>query len=382
MDKRLHNISARLSEYSVGKFDKRLAISKRLDDVDAVANGINMLGEELKSVTISRNYFNNIFNSVSDMVFILNTSGVIEDVNKTAEDKLKYKRGTLIGKTINDLHHGKLSFFKKMAGTLKKSGIGIINECNFITAEEEIIPVRNNISHFKDDHKRKLILFTATDIRFQVKMEKLIIRAIIDTQENERQRLAKDLHDSLIQQLSAIKFYISSTADIIKNSQQKRILLKSNEALAETITDMRNICFNLMPKTLEEFGLVKAVREFCNHFLNHKKADFVIRINRNLPSFSPELKIDLYRIIQEFISNAIKHGNATRIIISFKYYKKILKILLADNGKGFNTTGPEKGLGLQNMQSRIKSHNGEISMVSDAGIGTSFKINIPLNVLP
>lgn len=357
MDKRLKEINLRLSEYSLGKFDKRLKISPRLDDVDAIISGINMLGEELKAITISRNYFTNIFNSVSDMVFILNTKGVIEEANKSAEEQLKYEPGCLIGKTINDLHKGNLSYFRNITKQLKENNSLITNESIIYTKEGEIIPVRINVSYFKDELKNQFILLTASDITFQIKTENLIIRAIIDTQETERQRLAKDFHDSIIQQLSAIKFYISTTTDLTKNQKLKTILLKSNEALAEVITDMRNICFNLMPKTLEEFGLVKAVKEFCSHSIYHKKTNFFIEQNSRLPEFSPEVKIDLYRVIQEFITNAIKHGKANKISISFSYNKKILKVILVDNGKGFDSKQPGKGMGLQNVQSRVKSHN-------------------------
>lgn len=380
MDKRLKEINLRLSEYSLGKFDKRLKLSPRLDDIDAIISGINMLGEELKAITTSRNYFTNIFNSVSDMVFILNTKGVIEDANKPAEEQLKYEPGSLKGKTIHNLHKGNLSSFKNITRQLKNENSLISIDSILHTKEGEIIPVRMNASYFKDELKKQLILLTATDITFQMKTENLIIRAIIDTQEKERRRLAKDLHDSLTQQLSAIKFYVSATADLTRNQKQKTILLKSNEALTEVIADMRNICFNLMPKTLEEFGLLKAVQEFCNHFLYNKKANFIIEQNTDLPEFSPELKTDLYRIIQEFINNAIKHGKANKISISFSYRKKILEVILIDNGKGFDCNQPGKGMGLQNVQSRVKSHSGTLNMVSNIGKGTFYTITIPINV--
>ena len=79
MDNRLKEINLRLSEYSIGNFDRNLKISPMLDEVDAISSGINMLGEELKAITISRNYFNSIFNSVSDMVLILKPKGIIID---------------------------------------------------------------------------------------------------------------------------------------------------------------------------------------------------------------------------------------------------------------------------------------------------------------
>ena len=223
-----------------------------------------------------------------------------------------------------------------------------------------------------------MILLTAADISFRIKTENVIIRAIIDTQEKERRRLAKDLHDSLSQQLSAIKFYISSTAELVANPEQKANLMKSNEALTEVMADMRNICFNLMPKTLEEFGLVKAVKEFCNQFL-YKKAQLLLKENNTLPELPYALKIDLYRVIQEFISNAINHGRADIINITFDYRKQILKTVLTDNGKGFDISLSAMGMGLKNVSSRIKSHNGSLVLKSVVGKGTTYKITIPLN---
>jgi len=99
-----------------------------------------------------------------------------------------------------------------------------------------------------------------------------------------------------------------------------------------------------------------------------------------LPELSPELAIDLYRIIQEFITNAIKHGKANKVGIVFSYDKKVLKVLLSDNGKGFYIRKAGTGMGLQNVQSRVKSHNGILALQSHIGKGTTYDISIPLNM--
>lgn len=378
MDKRLNEISFQLSEYSLGKFEKRLAMSPRRDEIDAIISCINMLGEELEAITISRNYFTNIFHSVSDMIFILNQKGEIKDANKSAEEKLKYKPGSLIGKRIYDLLKGNLSYFINIKKQLKENDPLFINESIIRAKTGAVIPVRISASYFKGE-KNQFIIFTASDITYQIKTENLIIRAIIDTQEAERQRLAKDFHDSILQQLSGIKFSISSTVILEKNQKKKSILLQSNEALTDVIVEMRNICFNLMPNTLKEFGLVKAVKEFSNHILHHKKINLIIVQNSTLPELSHEVKIDIYRVIQEFISNAIKHGDAKKIMVTFSGNKKILKILLVDNGKGFNSKQSGSGMGLQNVESRVKSHSGSLKIASNIGKGTSYTIAIPIN---
>jgi len=378
MDKRLKEINSRLSEYSIGNFDNNIKISPRLDEVDAISSGINMLGEELKSITISRDYFNNIFNSVSDMVFILNLKGIITDANKSAKEQMRYEHDSLIGEKINELIHDPPSFFSNMVSQLKKNGPFTKSQSMIYSKKREAIPVKIGVSYLTNEKKDGSILLTASDITFQINTENLIIRAIIDTQEKERQRLSKDFHDSLIQQLSAIKFYISSTSYLTRSQKLKTILNNSNEALSDVIIEMRNICFNLMPKTLHEFGLVKAVREFCNHSIYHRKTNFIIEQSNKLPDLSSEIKIDLYRVIQEFINNAIKHGEASEIRISFYFNKNNLKLKLVDNGRGFDNKQMAEGMGLQNVKSRIKSHNGTLDIVSNIGKGTCYKIGIPI----
>src|SRR5580765_5421954 len=103
MDSRFKKINKLLSEYSLGNFNKKLGMSSRMDEVDAFISGVNMLGEELKDKTISRNYFNNIFNSVSDMVFVLNRRGKIENINHAVTNHLQYSLDFLKGKPINYL---------------------------------------------------------------------------------------------------------------------------------------------------------------------------------------------------------------------------------------------------------------------------------------
>ena len=378
MDKRLDEINFRLSEYSRGKFDGELVISDKLDEVDAIMNGINMLGEDLKAITISRDYFNNIFHAVSDMVFIISAAGVIRDVNKSAEIQLQFDRGTLTGKSLSVLMNGSLSYFRTITKQLKKCNEPISNDSLLFTKNGHAIHARINATNFRDENKRQMILLTASDISFRVKTENLIIRAIIDTQEKERQRLAQDLHDGLSQQLSGIKFYVSSTAEITKNKMQKAILQKSSKAMGNVIADMRNICFNLMPGTLADFGLIKAVKEFCNYSPYNKKVNFIIKHNSGLPEFSSELKIDLYRVIQEFITNAINHGKASKIIIALRCSRQVLGLRLVDNGAGFNVANSGKGMGLQNARSRVKSHNGKITITSIINKGTRYLITIPV----
>jgi PAS domain S-box-containing protein len=382
LDERFIKINKLLASYSMGNFDKRLPLSPRLDEVDAFIAGVNMLGEELKTTTISRNYFNNIFNSVSDMVFVVNEKGLIQNTNNAVMTQLGNSLESLLQKPFDSL----LAFrnealFPETVKSLKRSSSGIQKEISLKGYNKKILPALVSVTHLISEQKRKAgFLITAKDITLQKQTESVIIRTITDTQEKERQRFAKDIHDSLGQQISAIKFYIGTSVNIVTDEKQKQILLKSNEALVRVLADMRNICFNLMPKTLETFGLVEGIKELCNQTAVPKKLSFRLHGSNEFPRLEKSLEIALFRITQEFISNAIKHGKASKVDIFFSHDSTQARITLRENGIGFEISKLRSGgMGLKNIQSRVKAHNGSVLILSKPGKGTKYELTLPLN---
>ena len=380
MDNRFIKINKLLSEYSLGNFDKKLGMSSRMDEVDAFISGVNMLGEELKEKTISRDYFNNIFNSVSDMVFVLDMQGKIENINSSVTQNLQYGLEFLEGKTIGHLlDKSQPGWFDAVLKDIQASR-KISYETVFKTRDRNSIPVLISASFLIGGKKLKgKVLVTAKDISIQKKTQNIVLKAIIETEEKERMRLAKDIHDSVGQHLSAIKFYIGTSADAVEDPKQKSILLKANAALVDVQADMRNICFNIMPKSLEIFGLIKAVEELCSkdQLLNQMK--IIIKESDEFPRLPLQQEFALFRIIQEFINNALKHSKANSLKIEFKYKKKLVLISLADNGIGFDPAKiRNRGMGLNNVRSRIRPYNGEVDIISQPGKGTRYEISVPI----
>jgi len=380
MDNRFGRIRRVLMDYSLGNFDKKLTMSSRMDEVDAFMSGVNMLGEELKDKTISRDYFNNIFNSVSDMVFVLDKQGKIKNINHSVTNHLQYSLDFLKGKPIDYLLD-KLQpdWFSKILKDLKTSR-KISYETVFKTKDKNSYPVLISASFLiGGKNLKEKILVTAKDISDQKKTQNIVLKAIIEAEEKERMRLAKDIHDSVGQHLSAIKFYIGTSADAVEDPKQKSILLKANAALVDVQADMRNICFNIMPKSLEVFGLIKAVEELCSkdQLLNQMK--IVIKESDGFPRLPLQQEFALFRIIQEFISNALKHSRADSLWIEFRCKKKFVLISLVDNGIGFDLTKIRNhGMGLNNVRSRIRPYNGEVDIISQPGKGTRYEILIPM----
>lgn len=380
MNKRLRHINRLLSEYALGRFENTLPISSRLDEIDAICTGINMLAEELKATTISRNYFTNIFNAVSDMVFVVNRTGRILEMNRAAVQRLSpagiagTPRRTLpacLGQTA--------AWYRMLRGRLAETGTLTMDNLELSLPKGRHLPVDISASTFPGNHGQELYLFTAADTSYRVQTENLVLRAIIDTQERERRRLAQDLHDSVTQQLSGIKFAVSSLLAGTKDRKQQQVLQQSGTGLARLIAELRSVCFNLMPRTLEEFGLVQAIREFHTQALFNRKMDLVIHETAPLPVLDPELAVDLYRIVQEFMANAFRHGNATKVGIHFESQTGQLRIRLQDNGCGFDKGQHAEGMGLQNVRSRLRSHGAALKITTGPGKGVRFEMKVPLN---
>ena len=382
MDKRLYKINALLREYSNGNFEKHLKVSSCMDEIDACISSINMLGEELKEATISRNYFNNIFNSVTDMVFVLDKAGIIKDINLSVLDHLKYNKEEVINKSIDDFCASTENALFKFIIKQLRAEHKLSNQITYLKSSSDVkVSVYLNASWLNyHGYAKNGILLLAKDITEQLQTESALLRAIIDTEEKERQRLARDIHDSLGQQLSAIKFYISACAETARNKSQRLKLEKCNEQMVDVLADMREICFNLIPKTLREFGLIKAVKELCQQVARDNKIDFKILNEESMTDLPTNISIDIFRIIQEFINNAQKHGKASKIIMKFLKNENAITINLKENGIGFIENHiSSKSMGLQNVRSRVKSHNGEIKIKSFLGKGTQYFFSFPLN---
>ncbi len=228
-----------------------------------------------------------------------------------------------------------------------------------------------------------LVYFIFSIIRQQRKNQRLSktkILAEIKTLENERKRIASDLHDEIGPLLSTVKFQIAHLDAIDKHEQE--LIAKSGEHIDMIIKRMREIANDLLPNILERRGLVLAIEDFINRTNGQKNLNitFVHQIANRIPK---DIELNIYRIIQEIIHNTIKHAQANVLKISVQTDQEILRLLTADDGKGFNfeeIVRQKKGLGLLNLQSRTEIMKGEFKVLS-ASAGTSYIFEIPIGKL-
>lgn len=363
--------------YANGELHRRLEISDNRDDRDTIIAGINMLGEELEKTTISRDYFMNIYNSVSEILIFMDTEGQISDLNKATEKILGKSINELRGQSIRTIiSEQSISSAVKIRESLDKGEHFGSFELYLKVSHNSEIPVACSLSKVIDRlNKHKGYLFIANDITEQKNKEINELRITISAQEIERKRLAYDLHDSLGQELNAIKMYINALAVMDSKSEEYLSAFEICKSILDnSLETIQNITFDLMPKALENGGLLQAVDGLI------KKLPTASTIEYNFPNIEIHLKkecqINIYRIIQEFINNSLKHSQFSKLELNISQKENSIFIFIKDNGKGFDMESTTKGNGIFNIKTRLHALNSSYKFESKFGKGTKLEFTI------
>jgi signal transduction histidine kinase len=201
--------------------------------------------------------------------------------------------------------------------------------------------------------------------------------AIINAQEEERKRVAKDLHDGVGQQISAISLNFQALAKRIDeiSTNLNHDITKIKNMIQEAGTDIRAVSHQMMPRALTEFGLVDALDDMIDKSFSNSSIECHFE-HRNMEERLPHnIEIGLYRIAQELLNNIIKHSNANIAHVQLVRDKTHCTLTVHDNGKGIPSTKPE-GIGILNMNSRINALKGEFNLESELGSGTTATVKV------
>ena len=204
--------------------------------------------------------------------------------------------------------------------------------------------------------------------RQRVLNQKKLLDAIYSTQENERNRIAEDLHDSVGANLSAMKLSLDAIREDAPDKETSDMAADSMHMLDGIITDLRNIIRNQTSQYLLANGFVSELMRFKNYFAAHNKIKMELSITEPLPDLNNNFGINLFRIIQELVNNSVKHSRCNEIHIGISYLGAFLKLEYKDNGTGFDVQSvKEKGMGLANIDARTKLFNGKYFLNSVPG---------------
>ena len=215
--------------------------------------------------------------------------------------------------------------------------------------------------------------------------EKRLLNAVISTEEDQRRRFAKDLHDGLGPILSSVKMSLSAlnTQNIAQNNQE--ILQNTIFSVNEAITSLKEISNNLSPHILENFGLVKAINSFVSKIEQTGKISIIFTSDLAENRFESNTEVIIYRSLCELVNNTLKHAQASRIDIDLNLKNNQLVLVYIDNGVGFDndkSVRPEhQGMGLHNLKSRIESLNGHFEIKKQLPKGIIAELVAPLKNL-
>lgn len=227
-------------------------------------------------------------------------------------------------------------------------------------------------------HKQTLQQQRINDLETQQQLT--ATEAVLKGEEQERTRLAKDLHDGLGGMLSGIKYSFNTMkGNLILTPDNTQAFERSMDMLDSSIKEMRRVAHNMMPEALVKYGLDTALKDFCND-INQSGAVKVIyqSVGMEGAAIGQTASITLYRIVQELVNNILKHASATQAVVQLNKLNGQITITVEDDGKGFDTSilQQRKGMGWSNILSRVEFMKGVMDVQSESGKGTSVHIEI------
>ncbi|MFT4695669.1 MAG: PAS domain S-box-containing protein [Urechidicola sp.] len=376
-------LSNLLIEYAAGNYTVKGKLSEKQDEVDMIIQGINMLGEELMATNVSKDYFLSIYNAVTDLIIILDNNQNISDINSSVCSLFNIELNEVIGKSIYHIIGDKKSTFSKFE-RIKDSSINSYTfEAEIDYNNIKIIGLLTSSKIIDRVNNKQGFLIKIKDITQAKKTEQRIIQTIIRTEQNEQKRMADDLHDSLAQEVAMAKLMVTNLEVYGEKNDQNfnKLIQTSKHILDEAITHIREICYNLMPSVLIKGNIEIALSEFVKKLNSQNIIRFHYKSEGNFDNLNSEIEIVIFRIVQEFINNSIKHSKAKNVTIVTKINgDNNFFIELKDDGVGFNLKKLKPntdGRGINNLKTKVNAFEGEYSLTSKENEGTRLKITFP-----
>ncbi|MEM1319468.1 MAG: ATP-binding protein [Bacteroidota bacterium] len=211
----------------------------------------------------------------------------------------------------------------------------------------------------------------------EVDHQRQLLFGSIQAQEEERERIARELHDEVGSKLNVINLGLHH----LQKTPDEEAIGELFEVVNNTIDSTRRISHDLLPPTLENFGLPTALEELCDRYNKNSSVKVRLDIQENDPSMlPPKIALAFFRITQELLSNSFKHSEATQISLHLWKDPQQLRLDYQDNGKGFPLDNPQQqsGLGLRNIESRVQMIEAQQQLDSAPGQGLSFQLTKPL----
>ncbi|MGV3657331.1 MAG: PAS domain-containing sensor histidine kinase, partial [Chitinophagaceae bacterium] len=341
-------------------------------------------------LALSEQKFKALVQNGSDLIVIIDDKGVLNYVSENVAELLSYEPKSLLGKNAFDLVHEEdrhyvLNEFQNLLnGNHETKGL----QHRFLKADGSWVWLESKGANHLQNKAVNGILINARDVTERVKLQekldqelrnrqKELTTAVINAQEQERSQLGLELHDNVNQILTTVKLYNEMYLSGLH--PEKDLIKKSTMYVQECINEIRSISKRLSAPTLGHISLHDSIQELIDTIVVTGHIELLFRpYNIENLCIGKELHLTIYRIVQEGLNNIIKYADARTAIISIRRYEGLLKVMIYDDGKGFDTKLKRKGIGITNMRTRAENMNGSFELSSSPGNGCTIKMDFPL----
>lgn len=357
--------------------------NQQVKEIVGVARDITYQKGVEEALRRSEDRFRSIVQQLTDIVLIMDEKSIIVYDTPSVKKVLGYDEGSLVGRRLIDLVNPEDALkaeenFKELVQAPEKL---VTTEIRVKNAKNEYLLMETIGFNLLNHPSIKGMIVTLRDISERKQVEKMILEAVITTEENERERFAKNLHDDLGPLLSSIKMYINSLNTASDTSKQEFIIQQLNEVIREAIVTTKEVSNDLSPHILINYGLVSALESFLKKIPPEINLSFDTDLTTE--RYSNTIENSVYRISKELINNTLKHAGASSIKILLTEKGQKLNLDYSDNGTGMDMEtlkpGKHSGMGLSNIMSRARTLDGKTEFMTRPGKGFSFKMSIPIH---
>ena len=218
-------------------------------------------------------------------------------------------------------------------------------------------------------------------IKFLERQQQVVsLQSMVEGQEKERSRIAKDLHDGLGGLFSTVKMYFSTLEHQQQQLKENELFKKSYDMVDTAAGEVRRIAHSMMPEVLLKLGLVNALKDLCDNITASGKLQVSLQVNGMEQRLNPSVEIMLYRIVQELLNNIVKHAGASKAMVQFIQDNGRLSVTVEDDGKGFDTEAiTANKAGIETVNSRVNYLNGTMQIDSQQNIGTTVMMDFNIH---
>ncbi len=375
------------SEKEIKEVNNRISILSKRKELSSyffislfLALGL-CIGNILRKLRKAENKYRLLFDlSPLPKYFVDTNSFHILETNAAAVELYGYTKEEFKKMTLFDLRQikeAKKENLKKQIKACTKAGSSFTNKAKHYKKNGRPIDVEINSRIIYLDN-RKVFLVTISDITEKEKLEKKSTRAIIKIQEDERLLLGAELHDNVGQILASTQIYLGMAANI-ECSQREKNLAEARKYLSTAISEIRNISHRVSPVFFEQISFPEAINNLLQEMNPDSKFKIDFEYNKDVLSanIDPDIKLNIYRIVQEQLKNILKYSNATGIKLWLKMNNNKLYLKIADNGIGFDINKVKMGIGLMNIKKRAEMFSGRFTLDTAPQNGCSVIVEIP-----